>query len=61
MTMTHRGSSPYKTKLARQIEELRENGETASDYSNYSRKNYYPLERNWYGFAPFWFKKGYRL
>ena len=39
--MTHRGSLICKAKLARQIEELRENGETASDYSNYSRKNYY--------------------
>ena len=24
---------------------MRENGETASDYSNYSRKNYYPFNR----------------
>ena len=39
MTMTQRGSSRalYKAKLARQIEKLRENGETASDYSNHSR------------------------
>ena len=48
--MTQRGSSLDKVKLARQIEELRENGETANDYSNYSRKNYCPLERNWYVF-----------
>ena len=51
MTMAQRGSSPYKAKLARQIEELRENGETESDYSNYSRKNYYPLEGIWFGFC----------
>ena len=37
MTMTQRGSSLCKAKLARQIEELRENGETASDDSNHSR------------------------
>ena len=35
MTLTKRGSSLYKAKLARQIEELRENGETASDAANY--------------------------
>ena len=51
MTMTERRSSLYKAKLARQIEELRENGETASDYSNYSRRNYCPLEGNWFGFC----------
>ena len=51
MTMAQRGSSLHKAKLARQIEELRENGETESDYSNYSRKNYYPLEENWFGFC----------
>ena len=34
MTMTQRGSSQYKAKLARQIEELKENGETASDAGN---------------------------
>ena len=33
--MTQRGSSLYKAKLARQIEELRENGETASDAANH--------------------------
>ena len=33
--MTQRGSSLYKAKLARQIEELRENGETVSDAANY--------------------------
>ena len=37
MTMTQRGSSLCKAKLARQIEELRENGETVSDDSNHSR------------------------
>ena len=37
MTMTQRGSSLCKAKLARQIEELRENGETACDDSNHSR------------------------
>ena len=40
MTLTKRGSSLYKAKLARQIEELRQNGETASDHwdnSTYSR------------------------
>ena len=36
MTLTQRGSSLYKAKLARQIEELRQNGETASDYCHYS-------------------------
>ena len=51
MTMTQRGSSLDTVKLARQIEEVRENGETPSDYSNYSRTNYCPLERNWYGFC----------
>ena len=35
--MTQRGSSLSKAKLARQIEELRENGETACDYSNHCR------------------------
>ena len=34
---TQRGSSLSKAKLARQIEELRENGETACDDSNHSR------------------------
>ena len=37
MTMTQRGSSLCKAKLARQIEELRKNGETACDDSNHSR------------------------
>ena len=37
MTMTHRGSSLCKAKLARQIKELRENGEMACDDSNHSR------------------------
>ena len=37
MTMTQRGSSICKAKLARPIEELRENGETACDDSNHSR------------------------
>ena len=55
MIMTQRGSSLYKAKLARQIGELRENGEMASDYSNYSRENYCPLEIGM-GFAPFWFE-----
>ena len=35
MTMTQRGSSLYKAKLERQIEGLRENGETASDAANH--------------------------
>ena len=35
MTMTQRGSSLNKAKLARQIEELRENRETASDAANH--------------------------
>ena len=35
MIMTQRGSSLYKAKLARQIEELWENGETASDEANH--------------------------
>ena len=35
--MTHRGSSLCKAKLARQIKELRENGEMACDDSNHSR------------------------
>ena len=35
MTMTQRGCSLYKAKLARQIEELWENGETASDTANH--------------------------
>ena len=35
--MTQRGSSLCKAKLARQIEELRENGETACDDSNHFR------------------------
>ena len=33
--MTQRGCSLYKAKLARQVEELRENGETASDTANH--------------------------
>ena len=33
--MTQRGCSLYKAKLARQIEELWENGETASDAANH--------------------------
>ena len=37
MTLTQRGSSLYKARLARQIEELRENGETACDDSDHSR------------------------
>ena len=37
MTMTQRGSSLCKAKLARQIEELRENGERECDDSNHSR------------------------
>ena len=37
MTMTQRGSSLCKAKLARHIEELRENGETACDDPNHSR------------------------
>ena len=37
MTTTQRGSSLCKAKLARQIEELRENGEMACDDSNHSR------------------------
>ena len=37
MTMTHRGSSLCKAKLARQIKELRGNGEMACDDSNHSR------------------------
>ena len=35
MTLTQRGSSLYKAKLERQIEELRENGENASDAANH--------------------------
>ena len=35
MIMTQRRSSLYKAKLARQIEELREIGETASDAANH--------------------------
>ena len=35
MNMTQRGCSLYKAKLARQIEELWENGETASDAANH--------------------------
>ena len=34
MSITQRGCSLYKVKLARQIEELKENGETASDAGN---------------------------
>ena len=36
MTMTQRGSSLNKAKLARQIEELRENGEAASDAATHN-------------------------
>ena len=35
MTLTQRGSSLYKAKLERQIEELRENGENVSDAANH--------------------------
>ena len=35
MTLTQRGSSLYKAKLERQIEELRDNGENASDAANH--------------------------
>ena len=37
MTLTQRGSSVYKARLARQIEELRENRETACDDSDHSK------------------------
>ena len=35
MTLTQRGSSLYKAKLERQIEELKENAENASDAANH--------------------------
>ena len=47
ITLTERGSSSYKAKLARQIDELRENGETASDYSIALGADYLLGERNW--------------
>ena len=60
--MTQRGSSLCKAKLARQIEELRENGETACDDSNHSRYRLSQLQEEiGMDFAPFLSKNGYRL
>ena len=57
MTMTQRGSSLCKAKLARQIEQLRENGETACDDSNHLDTDYVVVERNWYGFCAVFIQK----
>ena len=51
MTMTQRGSSLYKAKLERQIEGLRENGETASDAANHF-KNFLAVDS---AFGQWWF------
>ena len=48
MTLTKRGSSLYKAKLARQIEELRQNGVTIQIILD---ADYLLVERNWYGFC----------
>ena len=43
MTLTQRRSSLYKAKLERQIEELRDNGENASDAANHF-KNFHTFD-----------------
>ena len=48
MTMTQRGSSLYEAKLARQIEELRENGVTIQIILD---EDYLHVERHLYGFC----------
>ena len=48
MTLTQRGSSLYKAKLARQIEELKQNGVTIQIFLD---ADYLLVERNWYGFC----------
>ena len=48
MILTQRGSSPYKAKLARQIDELRENGKPqAIILKIILDADYVRIERNW--------------
>ena len=48
MTLTQRGSSLYEAKLARQIEELRQNGVTIQIILD---ADHLHVERNSYGFC----------